>query len=162
MDTPVPDKAWIYRGLSQGKSIEGTVFAKTADEAKIKLARLRIENVTLQGGNTPKQATTVSTSTMPLVPVPSVPMAANPPKFPEMPKPFSAPPAHTCMHSPGQENRKQEIPKSKQTLIICNIAEASKKVDPLLVAGGKVVKFAMHPDLHGILMLAMVIEQEQS
>lgn len=164
MDEPISEKAWKYRGFSGGRLIEGIVLAKTADDARAKLARLRIDKGELL--NDPDN------------PVPAVPAVEPSPKV----RPAEIPGYPSEKELQGQKTalaaveqirmsaaktvEKMSVPlassRTRQSLVVCKEKEIRKKLDPILSAGGKIVHLAMHPDMHGEMVFAVVTESEES
>ena len=153
MDDPISDKPWPYRGMSNGRLIEGIVLAKSAVEAKTKLERLRIEKATLAGEEPEPQVT-------------------EPPKkaiIPGSPSKDDLAVPHTVMagieqirESASKTVEKMSIPlgRRKQSLVVCKAADIPRRVDPILSSGGRIINMTMHPDVHGDMVLALVIERE--
>ena len=160
MDEPVSEKAWKYRGFSGGRLIEGIVLAKTAGDARAKLVRLRIDKSELL--NDPDNPV----ANAPTEPAPKISPADIPgyPTEKEIQGQRSALAAVEQLRTSAAKTvERLAAPlsmRTRQSLMLCKEKDLHKRIEPILAVGGRIVHLAMHPDIHGEMIFAVVTEQE--
>jgi hypothetical protein len=160
MDEPVSEKAWKYRGFSGGRLIEGIVLAKTPDDARAKLVRLRIEKAELLNDPdnpvaNPSEAAKISPAEIPGYPSEKELQGQK----------MALAAVEQVKAAAAKSVDKISIPlagtRPRQSLLVYKEKELKKNLLPILNAGGKIVHLVMHPDMHGDMVFAVVTEQPE-